>query len=103
MRSWLNALRPNVGVDPVADVIDEVVEQDGTLLEPLHLETPLDHVAPGEQHVPLILRQRRPTLRDEPLQDGKAAGQLILQREMIDGEDGCVLVEIAVVIGGVPG
>jgi hypothetical protein len=42
-------------VDTVDEVIEEVVELDGTLIEPTHLEASLDDVAPAEQHLALII------------------------------------------------
>ncbi|MGW5233991.1 hypothetical protein ACWEQU_17250 [Streptomyces nodosus] len=61
----------------------------------MYLEEALDHVAPAEQHRTLVLRQRRPPLGHELLDDCGAVGQPVLQREVIDRLDGGRLVQEA--------
>jgi hypothetical protein len=90
----------HVGVDAVDEVVDEVVQQDGIPVEPADLETSFDDVVPAEQHLPLVVGQRRPPLSDEPFEHRAAVGQATLQHEVVHREDRGALVEKAVVVSG---
>ncbi|MFB7459201.1 hypothetical protein [Streptomyces sp. NPDC056188] len=86
---------PQVGVDPVDEVIEQVVQDGGACIGALYLEDCLHHIAPAEQHRPLVLLQRRPPLGHKPLDNGRVVRQPVLQSEVVDGLDGSRLVQEA--------
>jgi hypothetical protein len=77
------------------------VQLHGVASVPANLEATLDDVAPAEHHLPLVIRQLRTPLRDKSLDDDTPVGESVLQREVVNGEHGRALVQVAVAIGGV--
>ncbi|WP_410618528.1 hypothetical protein [Amycolatopsis sp. cmx-8-4] len=77
------------------------MEFHGVTIEPPDLEAPLDDVTPAEHHLLLVLRKRRLPPRDELLDDGTAVAEPVLEREVVDGEDGRAFVQVAKLIGSV--
>ncbi|WP_405135598.1 hypothetical protein [Nocardia sp. NBC_01388] len=77
---------PHIRIDPIDQIIDEIVQHDRVTIGALRLEASFDDVAPPQHHLPLTVGQRRPMLRDKSFDNGATIRQPMLQREMINGQ-----------------
>ncbi|MEV4559851.1 hypothetical protein AB0K51_23050 [Kitasatospora sp. NPDC049285] len=90
---------PDIRVRAVLQVVDQVQQDDRTVVLPPDLEDPFHRVTPAEQQLPLDLGQVPPSC-DEPVHHGRTVRQAVPQDAVVDDPDRLGLVQLPFRAGG---